>query len=116
MLALAPRVTPVALDDFPRGTAVSVPLPAGWCRVWTGFVLPGDRYLDVVKAREGVRAWVPLTLADLIEGGDVYDSAAWFCCLIREGRKDVGAPCVTCGVRPVDFGCRECDACVYAEG
>jgi hypothetical protein len=104
-------LTPVSLDDSAPAEAVWIELPAGWCRVWRGFVLPGDRYLHLVRAAEGVREWVPLSFADLLRTDDVYDSEAWFGCLIREGSRDVGSPCPKCGVRAVDFECDDCGLC-----
>lgn len=92
---------------------IAVPIPDGWHRVWSGPVRPGDRHLNLVRARRGDIQWIPISFADLIEYGanGMYDYAGWYECLIREIDREVGRPCIQCGIRPPVIDCDCCFRC-----
>lgn len=100
--------TLVRPDD--AGPTAAVNLPPGWVRVWTGPVLPGDRYLDRTALLAGRVEWVRLGAAEILADATrdcepIYDTAGWFTCLTREGRRDVGRPCPACGHHGDDRTC-----------
>ena len=88
-----------------------IDLPAGWYRVLSGAIKPGDYELDVgqyVERSEVV--WLPLTRFP--RARDPYGTADWYFCLIRFG-EPVDALCPRCHTEPVRIGYRYCEDCCW---
>lgn len=101
--------TPIVLGD---GIApVTVPLPPGYSRVWSGRIYPGDLYLNRLDALTGSLTWVRISFVDIVEWGNYYDSPMWFVCVVREGDREIGHPCPVCRVGVVMEPFRCCWRC-----
>jgi len=88
-------------------------LPAGWYRVLSGAVKPGDRCLDedLYWDTGAIRWCAPTTL--FLESDEPGEFAQEFLCLIRVG-EPVEVVCPCCGLDPVLTGYRYCWACCRA--
>ena len=89
---------------------VAVELPAGWYRVLSGAVKPGDRMLarDVFW-RTGEIVWRDLTKPPA--PGELYGMAHHYTCLTRRG-EPVEVLCPRCHSAPVRHGYRYCEKCI----
>ena len=92
----------------PRREA-SLEIPAGWYRVLSGVLKPGDRHLDCeVFWQTGDIEW--RELLDFPPPGEPYGTADWFSCLIRRG-EPVDVRCPRCHNAPVAPGLLYCKYC-----
>lgn len=87
-------------------------IPAGWYRVLSGAVKPGDRCLDCeLFWQTGAIQWYELT--EFPPPGQPLGTAGWYCCLIRRG-EPVEVLCPRCHRAPVRLGYRYCKDCSNA--
>jgi hypothetical protein len=86
-------------------------LPAGWYRVLSGAIKPGDRCLDNGWFwRTGAVRWYELTRVP--PPGRPFSTADWYGCLIRPG-EPVEVLCPRCHEQPVRLGYRYCRGCCH---
>jgi hypothetical protein len=102
--------TIVVVEEPGRGRReAEFEIPAGWYRVLSGAVKPGDRFLSVdVFWRTGEIVWDDLTKPP--PPAAEYGSADWYVCLIRRG-EPVEVLCPRCHSAPVRHGYRYCEEC-----
>jgi hypothetical protein len=94
----------------PRREA-SLEIPAGWYRVLSGVVKPGDRHLnDELFWQTGDIEWCEFS--SFLPPGGPYGTADWFSCLIRRG-EPVDVLCPRCHSAPVGPGLRYCKPCSW---
>ena len=67
-----------------HGHTHRVEIPPGHRWVRTGALIPGDRYLDLVKLSNGDICWRSVNRYYLTAAtGTPYGTAEWYACLIR---------------------------------
>jgi hypothetical protein len=101
----------IVVDERSKGPPrkATLELPAGWYRVLSGAIKPGDRILDFNPFwQRGAVQWVELT--EFPPPGRPFGTADWYCCLIRRG-EPVEVLCPRCHLAPCRQGFRYCKTC-----
>ena len=101
----------IVVEELLSGPArqATIELPAGWYRVLSGAIKPGDRSLaERLFWQTGAIRWYELT--ELPPPSEPFGQASWYCCLIRRG-EPVDKLCPQCHRAPVRLGYRYCPEC-----
>jgi hypothetical protein len=96
----------VRLEVWPEEIIVEVDPPAGYHRVFSGALKPGDLYLSCTAAVAGQVVWMPVKLNDPLRR-----TAGWYTCVIRKGAVPAQEACERCGCEAKVFGHRYCRGC-----
>jgi len=105
-------------DDPLDAETAWVELPEGYRQVFTGRLVPGDRYINWALLRDGITQWEPVSEENLkppVERNGYYDdyckTADYYYCLIRKGEGQPEKPCQRCGWRVAEPTEKYCDIC-----
>jgi hypothetical protein len=96
----------VRLEVWPAEVVIDVDLPAGFVRVFSGALKPGDLYLHLGELRRGPFIWRPVRLDDPLR-----TTAGWYTCVIRPGTRPAQETCERCGCEARVHGQRYCRGC-----
>jgi hypothetical protein len=99
----------VRLEAWPSEVIIDVDLPAGYHRVFSGALKPGDLYLHLGELRQGRTVWHPVKLDDPLRM-----TAGWYTCVIRPGDTPAQEACERCGCEARAHGQRYCRGCAKA--